>query len=103
MKIIGFLKRHLTAILFYAVYCLIAIRSIQIELYDREILRKNHGRWPYGVREWDGGLITIYAFIFLFVSVGYAATSKQRWFYIGLIVFILIPYIIWWNIANNWV
>jgi hypothetical protein len=62
------------------------------------IVKENNGKWPYGVREWDGVLLFLVGFIFILVSSANAIGAKENKFYLWLILAILIPMGIYMNI-----
>jgi hypothetical protein len=93
------LSKHPVLIIFYLVYFLLFISSVKDELDYERIVKQNGGRWPYGVREWDGVLLVLVGFIFIFIScINAIAYSKQTKFYLWLILFIIIPLGIWAHI-----
>ena len=93
-------KKHPVAIIFYLIYFLIFISSVNTELNFKRILIENHGKWPYGVREWDGGLLILFAIIFSIVIIVNAAVSKRPRFYLWLLLFIIILPFIWDRFAK---
>jgi len=71
-------KKHLTAIIFYMIYLWIFINSLMREFEYKRIIKENGGKWPYGVREWDGVLLFVFAFFFFVVTCGYYAGLKNN-------------------------
>ena len=93
-------KKYPVAITFYLIYFWVFISCVERELDFKRILRENHGKWPYGVREWDGALLILFAGIFAFITMINAGASKQPRFYLFLLFFIIVLPFIWWQFAK---
>jgi hypothetical protein len=84
-------KKHPISIISYLIFLIIFIQQIRIELDFQRIIAQHHGKWPYGVREWDGMLFFLYAIVFVIVALINAVAAKKPKFYWWLILFILLP------------
>jgi len=100
MNLWNLLSKHMVAVVFYMVYVLILAKSIVNESEYQLILKRNHGVWPYGVRE-DGLLFPLFGCAFLFITCLYAIAAKENKFYLWLIALIITPFIIGMNYLFN--
>jgi hypothetical protein len=91
-----FLK-HPISIIFYFLYFLVFISSVNQEIKYKEILNANGGEWPYAHREWTGVALFLFAIIFLFVLIINVAVTHKS-FYWWLMAAIVIPVMTYLNL-----
>jgi len=82
MNLWNLLSKHMVAVVFYMVYVLILAKSIVNESEYQLILKRNHGVWPYGVRE-DGLLFPLFGCAFLFITCCMLSLPKKTNFIYG--------------------